>query len=83
MVAHSEGFAKGEIHINKCATEILNSENAVSILPIGITRIEGEFEKDDIVRIMDFQGNQVGIGKVNCDARQAKEAMRKNMVKKR
>ncbi len=54
---------KGEIHINKCATEILNSENAVSILPIGITRIEGEFEKDDIVRIMDFQGNQVGIGK--------------------
>ena len=61
-IAHSEGFAKGEIHINKCATEILNSENAVSILPIGITRIEGEFEKDDIVRIMDFQGNQVGIG---------------------
>ena len=77
-IAHSEGFAKGEIHINKCATEILNSENAVSILPIGITRIEGEFEKDDIVRIMDFQGNQVGIGKVNCDARQAKEAIGKH-----
>ena len=77
-IAHSEGFAKGEIHINKCVTEILNSENAVSILPIGITRIEGEFEKDDIVRIMDFQGNQVGIGKVNCDARQAKEAIGKH-----
>ena len=77
-IAHSEGFAKGEIHINKCATEILNSENAVSILPIGITRIEGEFEKDDIVRIMDFQGNQVGIGKVNCDAKQAKEAIGKH-----
>ena len=30
------------------------------------------------MRIMDFQGNQVGIGKVNCDARQAKEAIGKH-----
>ena len=77
-IAHSEGFAKGEIHINKCATEVLNSEKAVSILPIGITHIEGEFEKDDIVRIMDFQGNQVGVGKVNCDSKQAQEAIGKH-----
>ena len=26
-IAHSEGFAKGEIHINECATEVLNSES--------------------------------------------------------
>lgn len=77
-IAHSEGFAKGEIHINKCATEVLNSEKAVSILPIGITRIEGEFEKDDIVRIMDYQGTQVGVGKVNCDSKQAHEAIGKH-----
>ena len=77
-IAHSEGFAKGEIHINECATEVLNSEKAVSILPIGITHIEGEFEKDDIVRIMDFQGNQVGVGKVNCDSKQAQEAIGKH-----
>ena len=77
-IAHSEGFAKGEIHINECATEVLNSEKTVSILPIGITHIEGEFEKDDIVRIMDFQGNQVGVGKVNCDSKQAQEAIGKH-----
>lgn len=77
-IAHSEGFAKGEIHINECATEVLNSEKAVSILPIGITHIEGEFEKDDIVRIMNYQGNQVGIGKVNCDSTQAREVMGKH-----
>lgn len=77
-IAHSEGFAKGEIHINECATEVLNSEKAVSILPIGITHIEGEFEKDDIVRIMDFQGNQIGVGKVNCDSKQAQEAIGKH-----
>ena len=77
-IAHSEGFAKGEIHINECATEVLNSEKAVSILPIGITHVEGEFEKDDIVRIMDFQGNQVGVGKVNCDSKQVQEAIGKH-----
>ena len=70
--------AKGEIHINKCATEVLSSEKAVSILPIGITHIEGEFEKDDIVRIIDFQGNQVGVGKANCDSQQAKEVIGKH-----
>ena len=33
-IAHSEGFAKGELHINHCATELLFSDKAVSILPV-------------------------------------------------
>ena len=33
-IAHSEGFAKGEIFLNKCATEVMKSDAAVSILPI-------------------------------------------------
>lgn len=77
-IAHSEGFAKGKIHINQCATEVLNSDKAMSILPIGIIGIEGEFEKDDIVRIIDFCGKQVGVGKANCDSVQAREAMGKH-----
>ena len=47
-IAHSEGFAKGELHINYCATELLFSDKAVSILPVGIIDVIGEFEKDDI-----------------------------------
>ena len=77
-IAHSEGFAKGELHINQCATEVLNSDKAISILPVGITAIEGEFEKDDIVRIIDFEGNPVGVGKANCASAQAREAMVKH-----
>ena len=77
-IAHSEGFAKGELHINQCATEVLNSDKAISILPVGLTAIEGEFEKDDIVRIIDFEGNPVGVGKANCDSAQAREAMGKH-----
>lgn len=77
-IAHSEGFAKGELHINNCATELLFSDKAVSILPVGITDVIGEFEKDDIVRIVDFGGKPIGVGKANCDSTQAREAMGKH-----
>lgn len=77
-IAHSEGFAKGELHINDCATKVLASDKAVSILPIGITDVRGEFEKDDIVRIIDFEGNPIGVGKANCSSEQAREAMGKH-----
>lgn len=77
-IAHSEGFAKGELHINYCATELLFSDKAVSILPVGITDVIGEFEKDDIVRIVDFGGKPIGVGKANCDSTQARETMGKH-----
>lgn len=77
-IAHSDGFTKGEIHINEQATDVLNSDKAVSILPVGITRIEGEFEKDDIVRIVDFEGKTIGVGKANCDSAQARETIGKH-----
>lgn len=77
-IAHSEGFAKGELHINHCATELLFSDKAVSILPVGITDVIGEFEKDDIVRIIDFEGKPIGVGKANCDSSQARETMGKH-----
>lgn len=77
-IAHSEGFAKGEVHINEQATQVLSSEKAVSILPIGITHIEGAFEKDDIVRIINFHGTAVGVGKANCNSDQARQEMGKH-----
>ena len=61
-IAHSESFAKGEIYVNKGASEALRSDNAVSLLPIGITHIVGTFETGDIVTIIDSTGTQIGIG---------------------
>ena len=47
-IAHSEGFAKGELHINEGAYEALLRPEATSLLPVGVCRVEGEFEKDDM-----------------------------------
>ena len=67
-IAHSEGFAKGELHINPRATEIIVADKAASILPVGITDVKGEFEKDDIVRIINAEGKPIGVGKANCSS---------------
>ena len=74
-IAHSEGFAKGELHINHCATELLFSDKAVSILPVGITDVIGEFEKDDIVRIVAPNGEPIGVGRVACSSARARQTM--------
>jgi glutamate 5-kinase len=67
-IAHSSGFAKGELHLGREAAAVLRSDRVVSILPIGITRVEGDFEKDDIVRIVDDQGLRMGVGKTACSS---------------
>lgn len=77
-IAHSGGFAKGELHINRNATELLFTDKVASILPIGVTEVSGEFEKDDIVRIIDSEGRPIGVGKANCDSAQAREEMGKH-----
>ncbi len=80
-IAHSEGFAKGEIHVNENATHALLGEKVVSLLPIGVTDIKGDFEKDDIVKIMDFNGSMIGVGKVQLNSDKAKEVLGKKNQK--
>ena len=80
-IAHSQGFAKGEIHINENAAKALTGEKVVSLLPIGATKIIGDFEKDDIVRIFDHNSHSLGIGKVQYDSEKAREILGKKNQK--
>ncbi len=80
-IAHSQGFAKGEIHVNENAAKALTGENAVSLLPVGVVKIEGEFEKDDIVKIFDHNAHLLGVGKVQHDSVKARELIGKKNQK--
>ncbi len=62
-IAHSDGFAKGKVFINENAVKALTATQATSLLPVGILNMEGTFEKDDIIRIMDQKGKYLGVGK--------------------
>lgn len=53
------------------------SHQAASLLPIGVTRIEGDFEKDDIVRIFDHEGNQIGVGRIGYNSEKARSLIGK------
>ncbi len=72
-IAHSDGFAKGEIYINNGAKEALLGEKATSLLAVGISKIEGDFEKDDIVRIFDEEKQSVGVGRVAYNSEKLQE----------
>lgn len=74
-IAHSEGFAKGAICINAMAKKMITGRKAVSVLPVGVVRIEGDFEKDDIVNIKDEQGKKIGVGKTSFSSAEAKQIM--------
>ena len=71
-IAHSDSYAKGRLVINEKAKAKLLSDEAVSLLPIGVVSVEGEFEKDDIVKIVTEDGLSIGVGKVSCDSAKAR-----------
>lgn len=62
-IAYSDDFAKGQVVINEGAAKALSSEKAVSLLPVGVTKIEREFKKGDLIKILNETGQLVGVGK--------------------
>ena len=62
-LAHSDTEAKGAVKINAGAVARLYDNHAASLLPVGITAIEGEFVKGDIIQIIDNRGIIIGLGR--------------------
>lgn len=60
-IASSEGNEKGVVTINEGAEKILK-EKIASLLPVGITKIEGKFQKGDMLRIQNALGESIGYG---------------------
>ncbi len=62
-IAYSEGYEKGIIYINHGAEKmLLSSDKATSILPIGIIKIDGSFEKGDIVKVSNENNENIALG---------------------
>lgn len=72
---HSDTFAKGAVVVNKGAKDALLADRASSLLMVGITGVEGYFEKGDIIRILDEDGNNIGLGKSAYDSRKAEQSI--------
>ena len=62
---------KGTLFVDAGARKAL-AENGKSLLPPGITRCEGEFDKGDVVRICDLEGTEFARGIAGFNAGQIK-----------
>jgi glutamate 5-kinase len=80
-LSHSDTFAKGAVVINDGAKDALLDDKASSLLMIGITRIEGFFRSGDIVRIVDENGNNIGLGKSQYDSKKAEQNLGQKLSK--
>lgn len=69
--------AKGEVIVNDCARETIASKN-VSLLPIGIVKVIGNFKAKDLIFIKDEEGNHIASGIANYSADEAKRVLGKN-----
>ena len=74
-MAHAYEEPKGKVVINAGARDILLSDKAKSLLPVGITRIEGKFKKGDIIRIVDENGKEIGLGLARYGFKKAKNSV--------
>jgi glutamate 5-kinase len=74
-LAYSENNAKGVLQVNEGARVALTSDKAVSLLPIGVTKISGTFEKGDIIKILDEKGQVLGLGIAECGSEKALETL--------
>jgi glutamate 5-kinase len=74
-IAHSEDFSKGALTLNAGAVAAVTGNRAASILPVGVTAVEGDFEEDDIVRILTPEGHLLGVGKISTDSATARAQM--------
>ena len=72
-IAFSEASSLAVIYINAGAQQALQDvESVKSLLPIGVTKIKGSFEKGDLLEIFNEEGTFIGRGLAQYDHVQAK-----------
>lgn len=75
-IAYSEGYEKGSITINHGALNTLK-QKPISLLPVGINTIEGNFEKGDVIKICSENNEYIGLGLAQYSSEKAKNLVGK------
>jgi glutamate 5-kinase len=67
---------RGRVVVDEGAARALRS-GGKSLLPIGVTEVQGEFARGDVIACVDAQGSEVARGLVNYSASQARQIARR------
>ena len=71
--------ASGSVHVDAGAAGALR-KGGRSLLPAGIVGVDGDFDIGDMVRIIDPDGEPVGVGLSNYSAKEMRETMGRKLV---
>lgn len=75
-LAGMDGHARGVVTVNDGARDaLLDRHRLASLLPVGIERVEGDFERGDVIQVRDRSGRLLGCGRASYDEREAREAL--------
>jgi glutamate 5-kinase len=66
---------RGRVHIDAGAERVLCGAGR-SLLPVGVSAVEGDFRRGDLVACLAPDGREVARGLANYDAREARQIMR-------
>ncbi len=71
-LASAEGQATATVVVNQGAADaLIDDSRLTSLLPVGVVRLEGEFDKGDVVLIRDEAGQVLGCGRAQYGHEQA------------
>jgi glutamate 5-kinase len=71
--------AAGHLHVDAGAAQALR--NGKSLLPVGVTRVTGDFARGDTVTILDPDGNEIARGLVGLGSEHARLVKGKNSTR--
>lgn len=72
-LSHSEGLSTGTVYVDERAEEVLMSGKFISLLPVGITKVDGDFKKGEVIEIRNRVKKKIGAGIAQYDATKALE----------
>jgi len=68
---------RGKLVLDQGAIEALKKEGK-SLLPIGVTKVEGDFDRGEVVVCEDAEGHEIARGLINYNATETKKIMGKS-----
>lgn len=81
-LAYSEGLTRGLVQVNKQAEDLLISRTKImSLLPVGVIAVKGDFNKGDIIEIIGEEKKKLGFGIAEYNSEKAKDLMGKQKAR--
>lgn len=74
-IANSGSWAKGTLRVNADAARTILERPGTSLLAVGVTAVDGDFEAGDIVSVADADSNTIAWGRVAVSADEARQCV--------